>query len=105
MSTSETIAHLRELLRRCASGPSDRFPECPICLEKWLDGEEQPHKTGCELQAAVMEATEYGDARAAEFDPQTTRPPAPLSQLSRPEGADEGGKPDRRKRLLVSPKA
>ena len=44
---------LRALLQRCESGPSDSFPECPICLHKWFEGKNQPHATDCELYAEL----------------------------------------------------
>jgi len=63
------IEKLLDLLRRCESGHESRFPQCPICGEKWFtdgqfvglekegnvwfDGSKQPHTKDCELGIVI----------------------------------------------------
>ncbi len=47
------VTRLRALLKRCESGSTQRFPECPICEMTWQEGPVQEHTDGCELVAAL----------------------------------------------------
>jgi hypothetical protein len=50
----DCAGHLRDLLRRCQSGGEDASAGwCPICGEKWRDGDAQPHAPDCELARAI----------------------------------------------------